>query len=127
MNAAIRLNINGTPSTSEERNWLCAMVRCRPYHAHVLLFSVQGITLMLDFIFIFYYSYFQKLYLKFQEQRQHTFQRIRTVLQPRAAAKSREISSTLSLKSWWIGTCRHNSSMPASCVENNETEFSARK
>lgn len=124
MNAANRLNINGTPSTSEEGRWLCAMVR-RPLPHTCSYSQVQGITLMLDF---FFYSYFQKHYFKFQEQRRHTFQRIRTVWQPRAAANSGATSSTLLSTNWGIGACTQNrGSTPASCVENNETEISVRQ
>lgn len=64
--------------------------------------------------------YFQKHYFKFQEQRRRTFQRIRPVWQPRAAANTRVMSSKLLSRSWRIKACMQNRSTPASYVVNNE-------
>lgn len=95
------------------------------FAAHMLLLSSTRNHTDAGF---FFYSYFQKHYFKFQEQRRHTFQRIRTVWQPRAAANSGATSSTLWSTNWGIGACTQNrGSTPASCVENNETEISVRQ
>lgn len=75
----------------------------------------------------FFDLYFQKHYFKFQEQRRRTFQRIRPVWQPRAAASTRVMSSKLLSRSWRIKACTQNRSTPASYVANNEKERSSEK